>query len=70
MKTQDAADFFGSRVKLARALGIFPSAITQWGERVPEVRQYQIQILSGGALTADSKEELDAPTPEPFSHAS
>lgn len=62
MKTRDAANHFGSKKKLANALGIQPSAVTMWGELVPISRQYQLQILSGGALMADAKssaEEFD-----------
>ncbi|MBI6940037.1 Cro/Cl family transcriptional regulator [Pseudomonas putida] len=55
MKTRDAANHFGSKKKLAGALGIQPSAVTMWGEVVPISRQYQLQILSGGALMADAK---------------
>lgn len=55
MTTQEAAHYFGSRVKLAAALGITPAAITFWGERPPITRQYQIEVLSGGALKAEKK---------------
>ncbi len=53
MKTQDAADFFGSRVKLAKVLGVSPAAITGWGEYPPIARQYQIQVMSKNKLKAD-----------------
>lgn len=53
MKTQEAADFFGSRVKLAKALGVSPAAITCWGEFPPLPRQYQIQVMSKNKLKAD-----------------
>ena len=55
MRTQDAADFFGGKSKLAEALGVSPSAITQWGECVPLVRQYQIQVVSKGKLKAKER---------------
>lgn len=55
MKTQDAADFFGGRKKLAEALGISPSAVSMWGESVPMSRQYQIEILSKGKIKAARK---------------
>jgi DNA-binding transcriptional regulator YdaS (Cro superfamily) len=55
MKTTDAAAFFGSKKKLADALLINPSAVTQWGEYVPESRQYQIQVLTKGKLKATEK---------------
>lgn len=50
MKTKSAADFFGSKKKLAEALGISPSAVTMWGEEVPELRQYQIERLTRGKV--------------------
>lgn len=53
MKTKDAINFFGSRKALADALGIDRSAMHHWGEDVPELRQYQIEVLSNGALKAD-----------------
>ncbi|MGH8382602.1 Cro/CI family transcriptional regulator [Pseudomonas sp.] len=55
MKTREVADFFGSKKKLADALGIQPSAVTMWGEFVPQSRQYQIQVLSKGRFQADHK---------------
>jgi hypothetical protein len=55
MKTRDAANYFGSKKKLAEALGIQPSAVTMWGEVIPISRQYQIQILSNGKLMAEVK---------------
>ncbi|WP_236183283.1 Cro/CI family transcriptional regulator [Pseudomonas juntendi] len=55
MKTRDAANHFGSKKKLAEALGIQPSAVTMWGEFVPISRQYQLQILSNGKLQAEAK---------------
>lgn len=55
MKTTDAAAFFGSKKKLADVLLINPSAVTQWGEYVPESRQYQLQVLTNGQLKATEK---------------
>lgn len=55
MKTRDAADYFGSKKKLADALGIQPSAVTMWGDSIPVSRQYQIQVLSQGKLRAEER---------------
>lgn len=55
MKTKQAADFFGSKKKLATALGISPSAVTMWGEDVPELRQYQIERLTKGKVKHTAK---------------
>jgi len=56
MKTSDAAAFFGSKKKLADVLLINPSAVTQWGELVPESRQYQLQVLTKGKLKVSEKQ--------------
>lgn len=61
MKTQDVAEFFGSKKKLADSLGISPSAVTMWGELVPASRQFQIQILSCGKFKAESGESPATP---------
>jgi hypothetical protein len=54
MKTQDVIDFFGSRKKAAEKLGIDSvSAFSHWGDSVPELRQYQIQVLTKNKLKAD-----------------
>ena len=54
MKTQDVIDFFGSRKKVAEKLGVKDvSAISHWGDSVPELRQYQIQVLTKNKLKAD-----------------
>lgn len=58
MKTKDAALYFGSKKKLAAALNISPGAVTMWGDHVPESRQYQIQVLTKGALKADPKKSV------------
>lgn len=53
MKTQDAIKHFGGRQQLADALGITRPATYEWGDTVPELRQYQIEVLSGGAMRAE-----------------
>ena len=45
MKTADAIAAFGGIYNLAVALGIYPQAIYQWGEYVPELRRHQIEAL-------------------------
>ena len=60
MKTQDAIKHFGGRQQLADVLGITRPAIYEWGETVPELRQYQIEVLSGGALRAERLDEAAA----------
>ncbi|WP_373754152.1 Cro/CI family transcriptional regulator [Neisseria weixii] len=50
MRTKDVIAFYGTKIAVARALGISPSAVTQWQEVVPEKQAYRIQILTGGKL--------------------
>lgn len=55
MKTIDAINHFGGRKELADALGIDRSAIHHWGDVVPIARQFQLQIITQGALVASAK---------------
>lgn len=52
MKRKKAIDYFGSIPALARALGITYEAVRQWGDIVPELRQYQLEKITGGKLKA------------------
>lgn len=52
MLKQDAIQLFGGSAKLARALGISRSAVSQWGDKVPTGRDFQIELLTEGALKA------------------
>lgn len=45
MKTQQAIELAGSSSALAKLLQITPSAISQWGENVPESRVWQLRVL-------------------------
>ncbi len=54
MKKSDVIKHFGSKSAVARALGITPQAVSLWSERVPELRAYQIESLTGGRLKRDS----------------
>ena len=52
----EAVDTFGGVTKLAIALGIQHSAVSQWGEYVPALRGYQIhELLTQTNRTAQSK---------------
>lgn len=52
MKRQTAIDYYGSIPKLAQALKITYEAVRQWGDVVPELRQYQLEKLTDGKLKA------------------
>lgn len=51
MKTKAAIQHFGSVAKLADALSISRTAVYLWKEDVPEGRAYQLELMTGGALT-------------------
>jgi DNA-binding transcriptional regulator YdaS (Cro superfamily) len=55
MKTQHAISFFGTAAELAKALGITPGAISQWGEDVPKLRAYEIADLMRDRQPAQPK---------------
>jgi hypothetical protein len=52
MKTSDAIAHFGSKSALAAALGIKPPSVYDWGDEVPIGRQFQIELITAGALRA------------------
>ncbi|MGI2215665.1 Cro/CI family transcriptional regulator [Shewanella baltica] len=52
MKTNDAVAHFKGKSKLAKALGINPASVSQWGDDVPELRAFQIERLTDGQLKA------------------
>ena len=52
MTKQEAVTHFGSVARLAEALGITTQAIYDWPEIVPQLRQFQLERITGGELTA------------------
>lgn len=55
MTPQDLIDHFKTAAAAARALKLKPPSISEWvlkGE-IPIDRQCQLEIITGGALTAD-----------------
>lgn len=60
MKKTDAINYFGSSIKLAEALGLNKSAISQWGEEVPELRAFQLERLTGGVLKVHADKALES----------
>jgi DNA-binding transcriptional regulator YdaS (Cro superfamily) len=53
MRTADAIAYFGSQGRLAKAIDISQPAISKWGEDVPTLRAYQIQVITRGELKVD-----------------
>jgi len=62
MKTAEAIEHFGSRQKLADALGVSREATYVWGDTVPLLRQYQLQVITAGRLVASpaARDPVDA----------
>lgn len=56
MTKDDVIAYFGSPSAAAKALGIDPAAVSQWGDAPPPLRQYQIQVMTEGALVAVQRE--------------
>jgi hypothetical protein len=42
MRLEDAIRTFGSKRKVAKAVGIDPRSVSDWKEIIPELRAYQI----------------------------
>lgn len=53
MTKRDAIQFYGSSAALARALGITRGAVANWGDTIPSGRQFEIEVLTDGALIAE-----------------
>lgn len=66
MKASDVITHFGGIPEAAKALGVTRSAVWQWlerkGDSVPENRQYQVEVVTGGALKADRPEPAPVET--------
>ena len=54
MTTKEALAYYDNDPRrLAAALGIWHSAVYQWGEYPPALRQLQLQHLTQGVLSAE-----------------
>lgn len=54
MTTEEAIRHYGTQVKLAAALGIYQSSVSEWGDHPPAARQFQIERLTRGRLKAEA----------------
>lgn len=54
MTKQEAVNHFGSASRVAEALNLTRAAVSQWPELVPELRQLQLERITGGKLRAES----------------
>lgn len=56
MTKKQAIQHFKSVAGLAAELGISTQAVYDWGDKVPELRQLQLEKLTNGELAADAEE--------------
>lgn len=54
MTKTEAITFFKGIPNLARALDISYSAVSQWEEEIPRLRQHELEKITGGALRVDA----------------
>lgn len=55
MIPKDLQKHYGTQVAIAKALGAAQSSVAEWFQngRIPEGRQYQIELATDGMLKAD-----------------
>ena len=55
MTPKDLQKYFGTQAAIARAIGAAQSSVAEWFQnaKIPEGRQYQIEIATNSALKAD-----------------
>lgn len=65
MTPQQLIEHFHTQSNAAKALGCAQSTVAEWCAEgvIPEGRQYQIELATGGKLVAD-KPALRLPSPE------
>ena len=44
MKLDDAVEIFGSKDAVAKAIGISPGAVYQWGSDIPKSRRQSVRL--------------------------
>jgi len=55
MNKQQVIDFFGGVNATAKALGIAQPSVSNWPDRLPELRQLQVERLTKGKLRAGAE---------------
>lgn len=53
MTYDEAIAHYGNQTKLGEALGIGQAAVSAWHHVIPAHYQYQIEIITDGAMRAD-----------------
>lgn len=55
MTREQAIEHFGGVGRLAGALGISRQSVWKWGPKPPDGRQFQLEVMTNGALKADRR---------------
>lgn len=57
MNIKDVINYYGGKAPASRALAVTYGAVALWqrDDEVPELRQFQIERITGGALKVDAK---------------
>ncbi|WP_287146664.1 Cro/CI family transcriptional regulator [Aeromonas sp.] len=63
MQKSAVLEHFGTVTATAKALGISHVAVSKWSETIPQGRAYQIEVLTGGKLKANTRSVPLQPTP-------
>lgn len=53
MTVKEVLDYFGTQAKVAEVLGISQASVSQWGDNVPKLRQFELERLTEGELKVD-----------------
>jgi hypothetical protein len=53
MTTSEAIDHYRTQTKLAIALGIAQSTVSEWGEYPPDLHQIRLERITRGKLRAE-----------------
>lgn len=66
MTPQDLLAHFKTQAEIARVLGCKQPSVCEWFDNgtIPEGRQYQIEIATGGALKADKPANRSPTAPD------
>jgi len=55
MKKADVIKYFGGVKPLCEAMGMTRQALDQWPDVVNKARQWELEVISGGALLVDPR---------------
>lgn len=62
MTPAEIIEYFGCRTEAANKIGVTYEAVRQWvhQNKIPQLRQCQIEIITGGTLSVDPELKADS----------